>query len=55
VVVTYIVSSALHHNSHASLIDRGANGGITGEDIRIIETKTLRSVNITSKVSTTIR
>jgi hypothetical protein len=43
--VTYIISSALRRNSHASLVDRGANGGIAGEDVRIIET-TLRSINI---------
>jgi hypothetical protein len=45
VAITYTVSSAMRRNSHASLVDRGANGGIAGEDVRIIET-TLRSVDI---------
>jgi hypothetical protein len=45
VVLTYTVSGALHHNSHASLIDQGANGGVTGEDVRIIE-RTMHSVDI---------
>jgi hypothetical protein len=34
----YIVSSAHQHATEGSLVDRGANGGIGGGDIRVIET-----------------
>ena len=42
VACTYNVSAARHCSKHASLVDRGANGGIAGEDVRIIF-KTMRS------------
>ena len=42
--IQYTVKQANLRKSFA-LIDRGANGGITGEDVRII-TKTTRSVDV---------
>ena len=42
--VTYIASSHTRHR-HGSLVDRGANGGIAGNDMTIIE-DTGRTVNI---------
>ena len=42
---TYNVSAARHRAKHASLVDRGANGGIAGKDVRIIF-QTMRSVDI---------
>jgi hypothetical protein len=45
VVSTYQISAAVHRSKHASLVDCGANGGIAGEDVRVIF-KTLRSVKI---------
>ena len=43
--IFYVVSAALQSNKHGSLMDRGANGGVAGIDVRIILT-TLRSVDI---------
>ena len=42
---SYQISAAVHRSTHASLVDRGANGGVAGEDVRVIF-KTLRSVDI---------
>ena len=43
--VTYRVSQVATHHEH-SLVDRGANGGIAGENVRIIA-KSDRAVNVT--------
>jgi hypothetical protein len=45
VVSTYQISAAVHRSTHASLVNRGANGGVAGEEVRVIF-KTLRSVDI---------
>ena len=45
VFVTYKVSSTQATQPKGALIDRGANGGIAGDDVRIIS-KTGRSVHI---------
>ena len=44
---TYIVSRALSMTVFASLIDRGANGGIAGDDVRLIEYDRGRTINVT--------
>ena len=36
-MATYQISSTRHNNTTGALVDRGANGGIAGEDCRIIE------------------
>ena len=41
----YKVLSTLATQSKGALIDRGANGGITSDDVRVI-VKTIRSVDI---------
>ena len=43
--IFYIMSAALQSNKHGLLMDRGANGGLAGQDTRIILV-TLRSVDI---------
>ena len=43
--ILYSVSASNHKQVSSALVDRGANGGIAGDDVRIIE-KTLRHVDI---------
>ena len=44
---THIYHVSKHSSSHyASLIDRGANGGLAGSDVRILE-RTGRTVSVT--------
>ena len=43
--IFYIVSASLQSNKHGSLMDRGANGGLAGDDTRVIMTM-LHSVDI---------
>ena len=43
--ITYQISTSSRHNVMSSLVDRGANGGIAGDDVRVIF-KTLRNVDI---------
>ena len=43
--ITYQISASSRHNVMSSLVDRGANGGIAGDDVRVIF-KTLRNVDI---------
>jgi hypothetical protein len=42
---TYQISAAVHCSKHASLVDRGANGGVAGEDVCVI-LKPICSVDI---------
>jgi hypothetical protein len=39
------VSAARHRSNHASLVNHGANGGVAGEDVRIVF-KAMRNVDI---------
>jgi hypothetical protein len=44
----YTVANATTSKSHGSLlVDRGANGGLAGSDMRVIATNEGRTVNIT--------
>jgi hypothetical protein len=43
---TYNVSAARHRSEHALLVDRGVNGGVAGEDVRVLIFKSMRSVDI---------
>ena len=43
--IMYRVSQQVHHPSIGALVDRGANGGIAGNDVRIIS-KTDRTVDV---------
>jgi hypothetical protein len=43
--ITYQVSASSCHPAMSSLVDRGANVGIAGDDVRVI-IKTLRNVDI---------
>jgi len=43
--VTYIVNNASRHLHHGSLIDGGANGGMSGDDVRVIE-ETLNNADV---------
>jgi hypothetical protein len=43
--IIYNISTLSHTTSPGSLVDRGANGGVAGDDVRVIET-TLRRVHI---------
>ena len=42
----YSVSQANHHNHHGALVDRGANGGLAGSDMRVIAIDESRKVNV---------
>jgi hypothetical protein len=44
---TYLVSARRSVKSTGSLIDRGANGGICGGDMRVIEMDPLNMINVT--------
>ena len=44
--ITYVASNARTKQGMGSLIDRGANGGVAGDDVRII-LRTNRNVNVT--------
>ena len=44
--ITYCVSAHASRKRHGSLIDRGANGGVAGDDVRIIEQSPHRKVDI---------
>ena len=44
--ITYVASNARTKKGMGSLIDRGANGGVAGDDVRII-LRTNRNVNVT--------
>jgi hypothetical protein len=43
----YTVANATTSKSHGSLVDRGANGGLAGSDMRVVATNEGRTVNIT--------
>jgi hypothetical protein len=44
--ICYHVQSASRQNQHGSLIDGGANGGMSGSDVRVIE-HSLQSADVT--------
>ena len=44
--ITYVASNVRTKEGHGSLIDRGANGGVARDDVRII-LRTNRKVNVT--------
>ena len=43
--MTYYVTKSSRSSQH-SLVDRGANGGVAGSDVRVIETHSDRKVDI---------
>ncbi len=43
----YTVANATTSKSHGSLVDRGANGGLAGSDMRVVATNEGHTVNIT--------
>jgi hypothetical protein len=45
---TYSISSTHTSSSYGALVDRGANGGLAGSDVRIIAVEPHRKVSISA-------